>query len=910
MDALTTAPLKWLFARCLFDESTLELRVDGALVELERKPLEVLRHLLRHAGEVVTKEEIHAAVWPGRIVSETVLTKAISRVREVLLDDEQTLIKTVHGYGYRLIAPVSIETATASPSPLPMLGLKAGDSPPLRAQWKLEAHLGSGGSGEVWKVVHRKTGDARVYKFAIDAEALNTLKREITLFRLLRQQLGRDAPIAEMLDWNLEEAPYFLELEHYAAGNLALWAQAQGGLGQIPLSQRLAVLAEIAAAVAKVHGVGVLHKDLKASNILMRGDGAAAQALLADFGGAGVLAEEVIANAGITRMGFTQRLEQSGQATTLYLAPEVLEGQPQTLRGDIYALGVLLYQMAVGDFRKPISPGWEQGIADELLRADIAEAVQGNPEQRLSSAQALADRIRQLDSRREALALQRRLEAEQQASVAAAELALRENESLRARRKALWSVVAAILIGLAATLRFAWQARQAERSATAAAHSAQAVTAFLSEDLLGAIDPNIRKGREVDLISVLDSGAAKIDGRFKDDVGGKAQAYVALMTAYENFPARPLEELLPLWKKHYQALIDWMALAPVDAFPLAYKVIQNQPDLAYLRDHENLVRQLKAYAAATPSVTLAERLNITLLEAALMTQDGRWRSAVAAYEAVEVEVFENFDIMLKGNSWGLSTFVRDNASLQRLATARKGCEMLLDYEKRNAASLPLEERLDYAFACTAEATYGGDFQRLLQLAADGAARAKPVYAEESGYMQTFYGWQGIALTGLGRYGEAQPILDRAIKLREKTRSGPYLAGTYMQRAWLQERRGDWAAALADYEKASVALQDFRNNPRIVLAQAGLARSHARLGQLAQAQAALAVIPAGVLAELPPHSRSMASRRRAQAWILRLQGDEAAARAVFAEAERWLAKDFGADHLWTREVRAEAMAATP
>ncbi len=906
MDALTTAPLKWLFERCVFEESTLELSLDGVVVELERKPLEVLRHLLRHAGEVVTKEELHAAVWPGRIVSETVLTKAVSRIREVLADDAQTLIKTVHGYGYRLIAPVRIEVA-ANPAAAPLLGLKAGDSPPLRAQWQLEQHLGSGGSGEVWKVVHRKTRDVRVYKFAIDADALNALKREITLFRLLRQQLGEHAPIAEMLDWNLEEAPYFLELEHYPAGNLALWAAAQGGLSEIALSRRLSVFADIAEAVALVHGVGVLHKDLKASNVLMRDEGAGIKPLLADFGGGGVLAEEVIANAGITRMGFTQLLDSSGQATTLYVAPEVLEGQPQTIRGDIYALGVLLYQMSVGDFRKPISPGWEQGIGDELLRADIEEAVQGNPERRLSSAQALADRIRLLESRGKALAAQRQLEAEQAAAVAAAEQALRENESLRARRKAMWSVLAAILIGLAATLQFAWQAHRAELDAVKSARSAQAVTAFLSEDLLGAIDPNIRKGREVDLISVLDSGVAKIDGRFQNDAGGKAQAYVALMTAYENFPARPLEELLPLWKKHYQALVDWMALEPVNAFPLAYKVIQDQPDMTYLHDHENLVRQLKNYAAKTPTVTLAERLNITLLEAALMTQDGRWRSAVTAYEAVEDEVFANFDTMLRGNSWSLSTFVRDNASLQRLATARKGCEKLLDYEQRNAASLPLEERLDYAFACTAEASYSGDFRRLLKLATEGATRAKPVYAEESGYMQTFYSWQGYALTGLGRFDEALPITDRAIKLREQTRSGPYLAGTYIQRAWLHERRGDWASALADYQKASAALIEFRNNPRIVAAQAGLARNHARLGQLAEARAALAMIPQAVIDELPPHSRILANHQRALAWLLRLEGDEAAAQALFTEVESWLAKDFGQHHLWTQEVRAERAA---
>ena len=905
MDALTTAPLKWRFASCLFEESTLELSVEGRLVELERKPLEVLRHLLRHAGEVVTKEEIHAAVWPGRVLSDTVLTKAVSRIREVLGDDEQSLIKTVHGYGYRLIAPVSIEAALAKPSPV--LGLKAGDSPPLRAQWRLEAHLGSGGSGEVWKVVHAKTGDVRVYKFAVDAAALNTLKREITLFRLVRQQLGPDAPIAEMLDWNLEEAPYFLELTHYQAGNLALWAAAQGGLKQIALATRLKVFADIAAAVAVVHGVGVLHKDLKASNIFMRGEGLAVKPLLADFGGGGVMAEDVIANAGITRMGFTQLLDTAQQATTLYLAPEVLEGQPQTIRGDIYALGVLLYQMCVGDFRKPISPGWEQGITDELLQRDIAEAVQGNPERRLSSAQALADRIRTLDARRTALAEQRRIEAEQVASVAAAVEARRENEILRARRKALWSLFVAILIGLAATLKFALEARKAEREATQAAKSAQSVTAFLSEDLFGAIDPSTRKGREVDLISILDAGAAKIDTRFADDPGGKAQAYVVLMKAFENFPARPLQELLPLWKKHFQALMDWMATDPEHAFPVAYKVIQDQPDLAYLRDQEKLVLLLQAHAEKTPAISTPVRLNIALLEAALLTQDGRWRAAVAAYEKTEGEVFEQFDEMLKGNSWSLSTFVRDNGSLQRLPTAQKGCRKLLDYEARHAAELPLEERLDYAFACTAEATYSGDFARLLKLATDGAARARPVYAEEDGYMQTFYAWQAMALTGLGRYAEAKPMIDRAIALREKTRSGVYLAGTYTQRGWFYERQGNWQAALEDYQKASAALADFRHNPRVITAQAGLARAHAHLGQLTEAEAALTVIPQTVVDELPPHYRSLAGKRRAEALILRLKGDEAGAQAAFKQAESWLAADFGPDHIWTREARDERLA---
>jgi tetratricopeptide (TPR) repeat protein len=562
--------------------------------------------------------------------------------------------------------------------------------------------------------------------------------------------------------------------------------------------------------------------------------------------------------------------------------------------------------MVVGDFRKPLSTGWEQGVEDELLRQDIADATQGNPERRLSSAQELTDRIRQREARHAALAAQRRAAAAQAAAAEAAEAARRENDTLRARRAAFWSVLAAIFLGLVVSLNFAWEARRAEREATEAATSAKAVTAFLSEDLLGAIDPSTRKGREVDLISVLDAGAAKIEGRFGKDLGGKAQAYVALMKAYENFPARPLQELLPLWKKHYEALSDWMTADPASAFPVAYKVIQNQPDIAYLRDHERLVKQLKAYAATAPEVSVPVCLNVALLEATLLTQDGRWRSAVNAYQQVEEEVFQHFDAMLQGNSWSLSTFVRDNGSLQRLATAQRGCRKLLDYQSRHP-ELSLEDTLDYAFACTAEATYSGDFARLLSLATEGAARAKPVYAEEDGYMQTFYGWQGMALIGLGRFDEAAPLINRTIALREKTRSGIYLAGTYTQRGWLNERRGDWAAAAADYQKASAALTDFRNNPRIVTAQAGLARALAHLGRAAEAEAALAVIPQSVLDEMPPHYRSIAGKRRAEALILRLKGDEAGAQAAFKEAESWLAADFGPDHVWTREARDERLA---
>ena len=107
----------WTFETARFDEGSLELSVADELVVLERKPLEVLRYLLRHAGNVVTKDELSEAVWSGRILSDTVIAKCVSRLREALRDDDQRIIKTAHGYGYRFVAEIRIGPSKSATSP-------------------------------------------------------------------------------------------------------------------------------------------------------------------------------------------------------------------------------------------------------------------------------------------------------------------------------------------------------------------------------------------------------------------------------------------------------------------------------------------------------------------------------------------------------------------------------------------------------------------------------------------------------------------------------------------------------------------------------------------------------------------------------------------------------------------------
>jgi DNA-binding winged helix-turn-helix (wHTH) protein/tetratricopeptide (TPR) repeat protein len=88
------------------DLSRRELARDGVVVTLRPKTLEVLLHLLRNAGEIVSKDELLAAVWEGRAVSEYVLTTCISELRSALGDEPKTslFLRTVHRTGYQFLA--------------------------------------------------------------------------------------------------------------------------------------------------------------------------------------------------------------------------------------------------------------------------------------------------------------------------------------------------------------------------------------------------------------------------------------------------------------------------------------------------------------------------------------------------------------------------------------------------------------------------------------------------------------------------------------------------------------------------------------------------------------------------------------------------------------------------------------
>ncbi|MGA2867324.1 MAG: WD40 repeat domain-containing serine/threonine-protein kinase, partial [Verrucomicrobiota bacterium] len=183
-----------------------------------------------------------------------------------------------------------------------------------------------------------------------------------------------------------------------------------------------------------------------------------------------VVSEEALK--GVTKAGFTQTIvaESSSSQTgsQMYMAPELLAGKPATTRSDLYSLGVVLYQVLVGDFTRPITTDWQQEVTEPLLRDDLKHCFAGNPQDRFAGAGQLAKNLRALPERRAALAQQQ------------AELAARERAAYRrgiVRAASLAAVIVALVTGLAVVALH--QSRKADATARRESEQRRRAEAYL-----------------------------------------------------------------------------------------------------------------------------------------------------------------------------------------------------------------------------------------------------------------------------------------------------------------------------------------------------------------------------------------------------------------------------------------------
>ena len=90
----------------------------GSEVEIQTRAFDVLVYLLENRDRAVSKEELQDAVWPGQFISETVMSRAVMKVRKAIGDDSnsQMVIKTLHGYGYQFVAELKLSEKTPQPN--------------------------------------------------------------------------------------------------------------------------------------------------------------------------------------------------------------------------------------------------------------------------------------------------------------------------------------------------------------------------------------------------------------------------------------------------------------------------------------------------------------------------------------------------------------------------------------------------------------------------------------------------------------------------------------------------------------------------------------------------------------------------------------------------------------------------
>jgi eukaryotic-like serine/threonine-protein kinase len=225
----------------------------------------------------------------------------------------------------------------------------------------------AGGMGQVWRA-----HDTRLQRDV----ALKVLPAETLGDEMARASLVREARLASQLNHSHictiyevgeTDGQTFVAMELVEGQALS----ARLSKGPLPIDQVLRYGQQMAAALSHAHGRGVVHRDLKSANIVITPDG---QVKVLDFGLAKRLTTEELAEATTASRPSLTGPEMVAE-TLAYLAPEQLRGQPADARSDIWALGVVLYELATG---KPPFRG-ETGF-------ELTSAILNQPLPRLPSS--------------------------------------------------------------------------------------------------------------------------------------------------------------------------------------------------------------------------------------------------------------------------------------------------------------------------------------------------------------------------------------------------------------------------------------------------------------------------------------------------------------------------------------------
>ncbi|MGH2494488.1 MAG: serine/threonine protein kinase [Ktedonobacteraceae bacterium] len=260
-------------------------------------------------------------------------------------------------------------------------------------RYELRRMIGKGGMANVYEAMDKQTGRivaVKIFKRE-DVEMLRRFMREAELMASWQESLEHHlVPIFNYGTGELDNLThYFIVMPYLEGGTL----RARIRRGPLPLAEACHAIQNVASALEYIHRQGIIHRDIKASNVLINSDG---NYYLTDFGIARITSDAT-------------QLTTTGNVlgTVDYVAPELFElDRKADARSDLYSLGVLLYEMVMGRLpfiaenqialvsmhiqRRPPAPRSINSSIPKSVEAVMLKALEKKPEQRYGSAKQLA----------------------------------------------------------------------------------------------------------------------------------------------------------------------------------------------------------------------------------------------------------------------------------------------------------------------------------------------------------------------------------------------------------------------------------------------------------------------------------------------------------------------------------------
>ncbi len=256
----------------------------------------------------------------------------------------------------------------------------------LSGRYRIATLLGRGGMGEVFRADDLKLGQAVALKFLPEELGSDERLNERLLAEIKTARQVAHPNVCRVYDVGEAQGQLFLSMELIEGEDLAGLLKR---IGRLPKEKAAQISQQLCAGLAAAHEQGILHRDLKPANVMLDERG---RVRITDFGLAG-FTEEI-------------RAEEAMAGTPAYMAPEQLAGEGVSIQSDLYALGLLLYELFtgrrpyVGESRAellevqrakapPTPSSWVEGL-DPAIERVILRCLEADPADRPVSARAVA----------------------------------------------------------------------------------------------------------------------------------------------------------------------------------------------------------------------------------------------------------------------------------------------------------------------------------------------------------------------------------------------------------------------------------------------------------------------------------------------------------------------------------------